>query len=69
MIQDVRKLSNDRVEQVKEWVVTTHRKRKEDYDNRSKVKLVSIKSRDKVLMSQKKSLVDMPLDPAPYDIT
>ena len=56
------------MEQAKEPDETTHKTRKEDYNNRSKVKLVNIKFGDRVLMSQKKSLVDPLFDPAPYEV-
>lgn len=56
------------MEQAKKWDKTTQNKRKEYYDNRSKVMMVKMKSEYRVLLSQKKSLVDPPFDPVPYKV-
>ena len=40
----------------------------EDYNGKSKVKLMELKPRNRMLLSQKKSLVDLPFDPEPYTV-
>ena len=56
------------MEQAKKWDKTTQKKRKEYYANRSKVMMVKMKSEDRVLLSQKKSLVDPPFNQVPYTL-
>ena len=56
-IPDMRRQTNKKVEQARKKEETTHKKRKEDYDIKRRVKVVEIKEGDKVL-SQKKSSLD-----------
>ena len=59
----------DKLKQAKKQDKTIQKKRKEDYDNRTKVKLVEVKTEDKVSLSRKKSSVDLPFDPEPYKVS
>ena len=67
-ILDLRKQTRDKVQQANKKQKYTQKKRKEDYNNRTKVRLVTVKSWNKVLLSQNKCSVDLPCDQGSYGV-
>lgn len=67
-IPDISRQSNDKMRQANKKDKTRQKMRKQDCYNRSNANLVTMKSEDKVLLSQKKTSVDPTFNPALYKL-